>query len=191
MNLACVGLLAMLVNCGEEALPACTRTTPCIILDALEPQEVRETFASALMASVPLSQDWRFAKPASYTQAHVDDDDDEDDEPIFGSSSSSSSSSTDRHGEHTGNSSSQRRAFDEKDYAAASAADGESSDMPSGSGAPASGSGSTDTELYAILNLDKECSTEDVLRSYRSLAVAFQSACPACCARPSCRNGER
>ena len=127
------------------------------------------------MASVPLSQDWRFAKSASYAQAHVDDDDDgeEDDEPIFGASSSSSgSSSTGQRGHHPGNGSSSWRAFDEKDYAAAAAADGESSDMPSGSGVPASGS--SETELYAILNLDKDCSTEDVLRSYRSLAVAFQ-----------------
>lgn len=30
------------------------------------------------------------------------------------------------------------------------------------------------TELYSILNLDKEASTQDVLRSYRALAVSFQ-----------------
>lgn len=30
------------------------------------------------------------------------------------------------------------------------------------------------TELYAILNLDKDASTQDVLRSYRGLAVSFQ-----------------
>lgn len=30
------------------------------------------------------------------------------------------------------------------------------------------------TELYAILNLDKDASTQDVLKAYRSLAVSFQ-----------------
>jgi DnaJ-class molecular chaperone len=30
------------------------------------------------------------------------------------------------------------------------------------------------SEMYAVLNLDKDASTEDVLRAYRTLAVAFQ-----------------
>jgi hypothetical protein len=30
------------------------------------------------------------------------------------------------------------------------------------------------SELYAILNLDKDATSQDILRSYRSLAVAFQ-----------------
>lgn len=32
------------------------------------------------------------------------------------------------------------------------------------------------SELYAVLNVEKDCSQEDILKSYRSLAVAFQYA---------------
>lgn len=119
--------------------------------------------------------DFRFSRPpnehaSSSLHAESREDEDNDDEPIFGDVTFSS--------DHAGPSDWRRRYHPSFD------------DSREGTNATNYNNGSYDTayedsfqvepgsdensELYACLNIDKDASSQDILRSYRALAVAFQ-----------------
>lgn len=116
--------------------------------------------------------DFRFARPPDRAS------DGEDDEPIFGGADSFVEGGH----QHAGPSNWRKRfrpAFDDE-------ANDNLNGFPNGHATNTTEDAAFDesfqvgpardenTELYAILNLDKDASTQDVLRSYRSLAVSFQ-----------------
>lgn len=116
--------------------------------------------------------DFRFSRPPD---GQSSDAGLEDDEPIFGAEDSFMD-----HQQYAGSSSKNsnwrrryRPAFDEdsENTTAGLQNNGDAAFDESFQVGPSS---DENTELYAILNLDKAASTQDVLRSYRSLAVSFQ-----------------
>lgn len=126
--------------------------------------------AESMMDS--FQNDFRFARPPdSGSGGH-----DEDDEPLFGGDESFMDNQ-----QHAGPSSWRKRFRPEFGEA-----NGAFHDLPNGHAAHEDAafdesftvgpSRDENTELYAILNLDKDATTQDVLRSYRSLAVSFQYA---------------
>lgn len=121
--------------------------------------------------------DFRFARPpdkASSSNNAAEDDD----EPIFGGEDSFLDQ------QHPGPSNWRKRfrqGFDDDDNLNGNlrgvfpnGRPPSSEDTPFDESFQAGPSKDENTELYAILNLDKDASTQDVLRSYRALAVSFQ-----------------
>ncbi|KAK9893625.1 hypothetical protein P389DRAFT_163971 [Cystobasidium minutum MCA 4210] len=120
--------------------------------------------------------DFRFARPpdkASSSNNAAEDDD----EPIFGGEDSFLDQ------QHPGPSNWRKRfrqGFDDDDNLNGNlrgvfpnGRPPSSEDTPFDESFQAGPSKDENTELYAILNLDKDASTQDVLRSYRALAVSF------------------
>lgn len=113
-----------------------------------------------------LADDARFSRPpaAQHGWGAAEED---DEEPAFGFSSRAGRQRDKLFGDGNG-------------WAAdGSIDDDEKHDARTAAGHPGLGSDSTTvtpqhTELYAILNLETSAAPEDVLRSYRALAIAFQ-----------------
>lgn len=109
-----------------------------------------------------LAEDERFAGSSAQN-----DDDDDVEEPVFTDGKRDSSSWRDR-------------LFEPASWQSSNGVDGspQSSSNHAGSRqAPSSNVNDNEdqhTELYGILNLEKDARTEDVLKSYRTLAVLFQ-----------------
>lgn len=115
-----------------------------------------------------LEDDYRFAKPRS-TSAGIFDD---EEEPLFGSSSSSQSGAN-SYSEYIRRNLQGDSAVDDAEHGHASSA--RRPPRSNGKSRAADEDESQEhSEMYAVLNLDKDASTEDVLRAYRTLAVAFQ-----------------
>lgn len=125
---------------------------------------------AATMAS--FEDDFRFSRPPNgHVTTSVEGD---DDEPIFGAEDSFA----EEHDQQRARSWRKRWRpdfADEKNGSGLNGFPGSNGDATF-DGEPFSAGPASDEniELYALLNLDKEASTQHVLKSYRSLAVAFQ-----------------
>lgn len=126
----------------------------------LRMQWQRSTFLlrthSFCMAS--LADDFRFA---STSTASLNREEEELDEPIFGEAGPSNGSYSWRSRFENG-----KGIFDDDDD--------DTGPRASTSRLSEEPEAAENSELYTILNVEKDCSQEDILKSYRSLAVAFQ-----------------
>ena len=111
-----------------------------------------------------LADDFRFASTSAASTSHRNaaEDDDEVDEPIFGEASTSNGHSWRSRFENG------KSIFDDEEDSARPKASTSRIDEEA--------EVAENSELYAILNVEKDCSQDEILKSYRSLAVAFQYA---------------
>lgn len=112
-----------------------------------------------------LADDYRFVNSpiASSSSSSYPVNEDDEDEPIIGDSSKRDNGTYESY---------IRKGFEEENEDSFEHSTDRSHRRENGQvGVQAS---QENTELYSILNLDTNASTEDVLRAYRSWAVAFQ-----------------
>lgn len=107
-----------------------------------------------------LADDFRFASTSAASLSSQQEE--EVDDPIFGQPSGSNGQDSWRSRFENGRSIFDDEDEDTKPRASTSRLTEQQSEAAENS------------QLYAILNVEKDCSQEEILKSYRSLAIAFQ-----------------